>query len=124
MRAGWMVACDGGQSLVRKALGLPLVGTAYEGRYVIIDIDLPSSHPTERRAWFDPPWNPGSTVLMHRQLDDIWRIDYQLRAGEDTETALQPENVRRVRAEASGGDRRRPPAVAARSGPRSTAPAR
>jgi 3-(3-hydroxy-phenyl)propionate hydroxylase len=95
MQACWLVACDGGQSMVRKALGLPLVGTAYEGRYVIIDIHLPSSHPTERRAWFDPPWNPGSTVLMHRQVDDIWRIDYQLRVGEDTDTALQPENVRR-----------------------------
>ncbi len=94
MRADWLVACDGGQSLVRKALDLPLVGTAYEGRYVIIDIHLPSSHPTERRAWFDPPWNPGSTVLMHRQVDDIWRIDYQLRVGEDTDIALQPENVR------------------------------
>jgi 3-(3-hydroxy-phenyl)propionate hydroxylase len=94
MRANWTVACDGGQSMVRKGLGLPLVGTAYEGRYVIIDIHLPSKHPTERRAWFDPPWNPGSTVLMHRQVDDIWRIDYQLRAGEDTDTALQPENVR------------------------------
>jgi 3-(3-hydroxy-phenyl)propionate hydroxylase len=93
MRADWMVACDGGQSMVRKSLDLPLLGTAYEGRYVIIDIHLPSSHPTERRAWFDPPWNPGSTVLMHRQVDDIWRIDYQLRVGEDTETALQPENV-------------------------------
>ncbi len=93
MRASWMVACDGGQSMVRKSLGLPLAGTTYEGRYVIIDIHLPSKHPTERRAWFDPPWNPGSTVLMHRQVDDIWRIDYQLRAGEDTETALQPENV-------------------------------
>ncbi len=93
--ADWLVACDGGQSLGRRLLGLPLVGTAYEGRYVIIDIHLPSSHPTERRAWFDPPWNPGSTVLMPRQVDDIWRIDYQLRAGEDTETALQPENVTR-----------------------------
>jgi 3-(3-hydroxy-phenyl)propionate hydroxylase len=95
MRSDWLVACDGGQSLVRKTLELPLEGTAYEGRYVIIDIHLPSSHPTERRAWFDPPWNPGSTVLMHRQVDDIWRIDYQLRVGEDTDTALQPENVRR-----------------------------
>ena len=93
--ARWLVACDGGQSLVRKWLDLALVGTAYEGRYVIIDIHLPSAHPTERRAWFDPPWNPGSTVLMHRQVDDIWRIDYQLRQGEDTATALLPENVQR-----------------------------
>jgi 3-(3-hydroxy-phenyl)propionate hydroxylase len=93
LQAQWLAACDGGQSFVRKALGLALEGTAYEGRYVIIDIELHSTHPTERRAWFDPPWNPGSTVLMHRQPDDIWRIDYQLRAGQSTEEALEPAAV-------------------------------
>jgi 3-(3-hydroxy-phenyl)propionate hydroxylase len=93
LQAEWLVGCDGGQSFVRKSLGLNLEGTAYEGRYVIIDIELHSTHPTERRAWFDPPWNPGSTVLMHRQPDDIWRIDYQLRAGQSTEEALQPAAV-------------------------------
>jgi 3-(3-hydroxy-phenyl)propionate hydroxylase len=94
LRAQWLAACDGGQSFVRKSLGLELEGTGYEGRYVIIDIELHSDHPTERRAWFDPPWNPGSTVLMHKQPDDIWRIDYQLRAGQSTEEALQPAAVR------------------------------
>ncbi|MDM0078315.1 FAD-dependent monooxygenase [Variovorax sp. J2P1-59] len=93
LRTQWLVGCDGGQSFVRKSLGLNLEGTGYEGRYVIIDIELHSKHPTERRAWFDPPWNPGSTVLMHRQPDDIWRIDYQLRAGQSTEAALQPAAV-------------------------------
>ncbi|VTU20371.1 3-(3-hydroxy-phenyl)propionate/3-hydroxycinnamic acid hydroxylase [Variovorax sp. PBS-H4] len=93
LKAAWLAGCDGGQSFVRKSLGLNLEGTAYEGRYVIIDIELHSTHPTERRAWFDPPWNPGSTVLMHRQPDDIWRIDYQLRAGQSTEEALKPDAV-------------------------------
>jgi 3-(3-hydroxy-phenyl)propionate hydroxylase len=93
LHADWLIACDGGQSFVRRQLGLALHGTAYEGRYVIIDIQLPSKHPTERRAWFDPPWNRGSTVLMHHQPDDLWRIDYQLRAGLDPEQALQPERV-------------------------------
>ena len=89
----WLAACDGGQSFVRKALGLNLEGEAYEGRYVIIDIELPSVQPTERRAWFDPPWHRGATVLMHRQPDNIWRIDYQLRADQRTEDALQPDAV-------------------------------
>jgi 3-(3-hydroxy-phenyl)propionate hydroxylase len=93
LRGQWLAACDGGQSFVRKTMGLALEGTGYEGRYVIIDIELKSGHPTERRAWFDPPWNPGSTVLMHRQPDDIWRIDYQLRPGQSTEEALQPAAV-------------------------------
>ena len=30
---------------------------------------------------------------MHRQPDDIWRIDYQLRDDEDPEEAVKPENV-------------------------------
>ena len=93
LHADWVLACDGGQSFVRKQLGLELHGKGYDGRYVIIDIELPSKHPTERRAWFDPPWNRGSTVLMHRQPDNLWRIDYQLRHGEDAEAALRPENV-------------------------------
>ncbi len=94
LTADWAVACDGGQSFVRNALGLALEGTAYTGRYVIVDIELPSTHPTERRAWFDPPWHRGATVLMHRQPDDLWRIDWQLRHGDKTEEAMQPENVR------------------------------
>src|SRR5690606_14016147 len=48
---------------------------------------------TERLAWFDPPSNPGSTILMHKQPDNVWRIDYQLHEGEDPEVAVQPENV-------------------------------
>jgi 3-(3-hydroxy-phenyl)propionate hydroxylase len=94
LKADWVVACDGGQSFVRNALGLTLEGTAYTGRYVIVDITLPSKHPTERRAWFDPAWHRGATVLMHRQPDDLWRIDWQLRHGDDTEEAMKPENVR------------------------------
>jgi 3-(3-hydroxy-phenyl)propionate hydroxylase len=94
LTADWVVACDGGQSFLRNALGLALEGTAYTGRYVIVDIELPSTHPTERRAWFDPPWHRGATVLMHRQPDDLWRIDWQLRHGDNTEEAMQPENVR------------------------------
>ena len=95
----WLAACDGGRSRVREALGLSLEGTTYEGRYVIVDVRQKSSRPTERLAWFDPPSNPGSTVLMHRQPDDVWRIDYQLRADEDGAEAVKPENVLpRVRA--------------------------
>ena len=91
--ADWMIACDGGQSFVRKALGLKLEGTAFDGKYVIVDIELPSPYPAERRAWFDPPSNPGSTVLMHKQPDDLWRVDYQIPDDADLDEAMKPENV-------------------------------
>jgi 3-(3-hydroxy-phenyl)propionate hydroxylase len=89
----WAVGCDGARSSVREAAGLQLRGTSYEGRYVIVDVALKSARPTERLAWFDPPSNPGSTILMHRQPDDIWRIDYQLCDEEDAQSAVLPQNV-------------------------------
>jgi 3-(3-hydroxy-phenyl)propionate hydroxylase len=74
-------------------LGLALEGVQYEGRYVIVDIEQDTQRPVERLAWFDPPSNPGSTILMHRQPDNVWRIDYQVGDHEDPVEAVKPENV-------------------------------
>jgi len=93
VRADWLIACDGGRSTVREAMGLKLEGMQYEGRYVIVDIEQESQRPVERLAWFDPPSNPGSTLLMHRQPGNVWRVDYQIRDDEDPEEAVKPENV-------------------------------
>ena len=93
-RADWVVACDGARSTVRQLQGLQMQGDSYEGRFVIADIRIKLPLPTERLAFFDPPWNPGNTVLMHREPQDIWRIDYQLPAGETPEQALQPASLR------------------------------
>ncbi|QGE76771.1 FAD-dependent oxidoreductase [Bordetella holmesii] len=93
LHADWVLACDGGRSTVRELCGLPLQGMQYEGRYVIVDVRQKSQRATERLAWFDPPSNPGSTLLMHRQPDDVWRIDYQVRDDEDPVEAVKPENV-------------------------------
>ena len=93
LHADWVVACDGGRSFIRESLGLKLEGTSYEGRYVIVDILLDSARPTERLAYFDPPCNPGSTVLVHKQPQGVSRIDYQLRDDEDPQEAIKPDNV-------------------------------
>jgi 3-(3-hydroxy-phenyl)propionate hydroxylase len=93
VHANWLVACDGGRSTVRELSGLAFEGIQYEGRYVIVDIDQATQRSVERLAWFDPPSNPGSTILMHRQPDNIWRIDYQIADDEDALEAVKPENV-------------------------------
>ena len=93
LTADYLVACDGARSTVREQLGLSLQGVQYDGRYVIVDIEQETQRETERLAWFDPPSNPGSTILMHRQPDKVWRIDYQLRDDEDPLEAVKPENV-------------------------------
>lgn len=94
VRADWVVAADGGRSRMRELAGLRLQGTAYEGRYVIADIHWESELPTERMVWFDPASNPGSTVIMHRQPGDIWRIDYQLAPEDDADVETTEERIR------------------------------
>ncbi|MFM2057407.1 MAG: hypothetical protein RLY71_1792 [Pseudomonadota bacterium] len=93
-RADWLVAADGARSGIRQMLDLRMEGASYEGRFVIADIRIDLPLPTERLAFFDPDWNPGNTVLMHREPHGIWRIDYQLPAGETPEQALAFESLK------------------------------
>jgi 3-(3-hydroxy-phenyl)propionate hydroxylase len=93
-QAPWVVAADGARSPLRTACGLKLEGAAYEGRFVIADIRIDLPLPTERLAFFDPPWNPGNTVLMHRQPAAMRRIDYQLPPDETPEQALEPVSLK------------------------------
>lgn len=92
--AEWLLACDGARSLVRSKRGLRLKGENFEGRYVIADVQMDHDYPTIRRALFDPTCRPGGTVLIHRQPDNIWRIDYQLEDHESTEDAIAEATVR------------------------------
>jgi 3-(3-hydroxy-phenyl)propionate hydroxylase len=92
--ADYLLAADGARSPVRDCLGLKLSGDNHEGRYVIADVQMAHDYPTERRALFEPASNPGGTVLVHKQPDDIWRIDYQLHADEDADEAVREENIR------------------------------
>ena len=94
LTADWVVAADGGRSPIRTALNLQMEGASYEGFFVIADIKIDLPLPTERLAYFDPEWNPGNTILMHREPHGIWRVDYQLPPGETPEEALRPESLK------------------------------
>lgn len=94
LTADWLLAADGARSPIRAMRGLRLKGENYEGRYVIADVQMDHDYPTIRRALFDPACRPGGTVLIHRQPDNIWRIDYQLRDGETAEEAMREDTVR------------------------------
>lgn len=92
--SAYVLAADGARSPMRSMLGLRLKGENYEGRYVIADVQMDHDFPTERRAFFDPAGNPGGTVLIHKQPDNIWRVDYQLREGESEVDAVREDNIR------------------------------
>jgi 3-(3-hydroxy-phenyl)propionate hydroxylase len=94
LHAEWVVAADGGRSAVRRLLGLRMEGRAYAGNFVIADIRADIDLPTERLCYFDPAWNLGNNVLVHRQPDSVWRIDFRLPDGETPEAALEPALLR------------------------------
>ena len=94
LESDWVVAADGGRSPIRSAMELQMEGASYEGFFVIADIKIDLPLPTERLAYFDPEWNPGNTILMHREPNGIWRVDYQLPEGETPEQALRPESLK------------------------------
>ncbi len=93
LKAQYVIAADGARSAIRNSMGLRLNGESFEGRYLIADIRMASPYPTERRAWFDPPTNPGNTVLMHKMARDMWRIDYQLDDDADESVELEEKRV-------------------------------
>ncbi|MEM5316733.1 FAD-dependent oxidoreductase [Paraburkholderia sp. JHI869] len=97
--ARYVVAADGSRSPLRKLLGLDSHGRTFKDRFLIADVKMEADFPTERWFWFDPPFHPNQSVLLHRQPDNVWRIDFQL--GWDADPVLEktPERViPRVRA--------------------------
>lgn len=99
VRGSYALACDGARSAMRKLLHLPFPGTTHEDRFLIADIRATLPFANEPRFFFDPPCNPGRTLLIHPQPDNIWRIDWQLPPNVDVAAEYQPANIdRRIRA--------------------------
>jgi 3-(3-hydroxy-phenyl)propionate hydroxylase len=91
--AKWVIACDGSRSSVRNLLGLDFLGREFEETFLIADIRMETQFPAERWFWFDPPFNPGQSALLHKQPDNIWRLDFQLGWNIDRDACLQEEYV-------------------------------
>ncbi len=99
LRCAWLVAADGSRSPVRALLGHETTGQTFRDRFLIADVRMTAPFPAERWFWFDPPFHPGQSVLLHRQPDNVWRIDFQLGWDADPVAERQPERViPRVRA--------------------------
>ena len=93
LEAAYVVAADGGKSSVRGLMGLESVGRTFRDRFLIADVKMTADFPAERWFWFDPPFHPGQSVLLHRQPDNIWRIDFQLGWDADPVAEKAPERV-------------------------------
>lgn len=93
LRCDYLVAADGSRSPIRAMLGLESHGQVFRDRFLIADIRMEADFPPERWFWFDPPFHRNQSVLLHRQPDGVWRIDFQLGWDADPVAERQPERV-------------------------------
>ncbi|HJU32394.1 MAG TPA: FAD-dependent oxidoreductase [Hyphomicrobiaceae bacterium] len=99
LAADWVIAADGARSTLRRLMDLGFEGRVFQDQFLICDIKMKMERPVERWFWFDPPFNRGRSALLHRQAEDVWRLDFQVGAEADRDEEVQPDNVaRRVRA--------------------------
>ena len=93
LRTDWLIVADGARSPIRSMLDLDIDGKIFMDRFLIADVVMEAEFPPERWFWFDPPFHPGQSVLLHRQSDNCWRIDFQLGWQADPEEEKRPEKV-------------------------------
>lgn len=97
LRADYMIAADGARSPTRRRMGLSFEGQTFDEKFLIVDVEMADdpfgSGVPERWFWFRPPFHDGQSALLHRQPDDIYRIDLQLGPDADAEAERRPERV-------------------------------
>ncbi|WP_114969082.1 FAD-dependent oxidoreductase [Rhodoferax ferrireducens] len=93
LETDWLIVADGARSGIRRMMNLEIDGKIFMDRFLIADVVMKADFPQERWFWFDPPFHPGQSVLLHRQADNVYRIDFQLGWQADPEEEKKPENV-------------------------------
>ena len=104
IEADWLIGADGASSPLRSMMELDFEGRVFQDSFLIADIKMNgASFPTERWFWFEPWFKSGASTLLHKQPDDIWRIDFQIGWDVDRKEELKEENIRK-RIDAMLGD--------------------
>lgn len=93
MECDWLIACDGANSKVRDMVGADFTGQFFQDRFLIADVVMKAGFPTERWFWFDPTFHKNQSALLHKQSDNVWRLDFQMGWDADPVEAVKPENV-------------------------------
>lgn len=93
----YLLACDGANSPTRKRMGLAFEGQTFEEQFLIVDVEMDDSpfgtKTPERWFWFEPDFHAGQSALLHKQPDNVYRIDLQLGADADPDHEARDEIV-------------------------------
>jgi len=97
LNAEYVLACEGAGSPTRKRMELAFEGQTFEEHFLIADVEMDESpfetEEAERWFWFEPEFHPGQSALLHKQPDNIYRIDLQLGPDADPKAEAVEEKV-------------------------------
>ncbi len=90
LRCAWLVGCDGGRSPIREALDIPMEGSTFGERWLIVDM-LDRTTPFRHTRTFCDPRRP---AIRLPGPDGTLRYEFMLLKGENPEDVLDEERVR------------------------------
>ncbi|WP_442581102.1 bifunctional 3-(3-hydroxy-phenyl)propionate/3-hydroxycinnamic acid hydroxylase [Mesorhizobium sp. ASY16-5R] len=100
IRARYMVACDGGRSSVRKALGIEMAGSSFSERWLIVDLVRTANRVRHTEVYCDPK----RPCISLPGPNGIRRYEFMLFDGEDEASCTDEAFVRTLLADV-GPDR-------------------
>ncbi|WJV63949.1 bifunctional 3-(3-hydroxy-phenyl)propionate/3-hydroxycinnamic acid hydroxylase [Pectobacteriaceae bacterium C52] len=90
VHAQWLVACDGGNSFVRRTLGIGFEGKTAPNQWIVIDIANDPLSTPHVYLCCDPVRPYVSAALPH----GVRRFEFMVMPGETEEQLIQPDNIR------------------------------
>lgn len=94
LKTKYLAACDGSRSTIRHLMQLEMHGSRFEERFLIADFKMTADFPSERWFWFDPPFAKGQSILLHKQPDNLWRLDFKLGKTADASIAKDTDLIK------------------------------
>lgn len=94
----YLLACDGGKSSIRHALNIPMRGSTYAQKWLVVD-SIQDSQPSQTITFFCNPTRPAVTVPSPQERR---RWEFMLFPGEQEADLLQIERIHTMIHEVSG----------------------
>lgn len=92
VKADWLVACDGGASVVRRTLNVPFEGKTAPNKWIVIDIANDPLSTPHIYLCCDPVRPYVSAALPH----GVRRFEFMVMPGETEEQLSEPHNMRQL----------------------------
>lgn len=94
----YLLACDGGRSTIRRILGIPMRGTTFAQKWLVVDV-ITDEEPASIATFFCNPGRPAVTVPSPCRGR---RWEFMLLPGETEEKLLEEKNITTLIQQAEG----------------------